>query len=122
MKQAELIDHCRELLNEGQERKDLREFLQTQSLDLEMQKHILKEADHLHLMDLRHKRPEPKRQRPNFIWFFLVLGALLFFLYLVVMGYAQAGILIFVLIYLSLRRFRASRTSERNDYFQPFKK
>lgn len=117
-----LVESCLNMLREGQERSDLKDFLKSHSLDAQSSLEIISEADNQFLVELKETRPEPKTKSPNYLWYTLMLLALLGLMVMAALGYFKAGLLVFVLIYLSLRKFRASPTSQRNDYFKRFSK
>lgn len=117
-----LVESCLDMLREGQERSDLKDFLKNHSLDAQSRLEIISEADNQFLLELKEARPEPKTKSPNYLWYTLMLLALLGVMLMAALGYLKIGLLVFVLIYLSLRKFRASPTSQRNDYFKGFSK
>lgn len=120
--QRVLVESCLEMLRAGQERSDLKDFLKSHSLDAQSSLEVISEADNQFLLELKEARPAPKTKSPNYLWYTLMLLALLGLMVMAALGYFKAGLLVFVLIYLSLRKFRASPTSQRNDYFKGFSK
>lgn len=120
IKKNELIEACLQKRHEGTESQGLQRFLSEQGLSELECSEIIRKSDHLYLSDIRKNPPKTAKQRVFFPM--LVLFGLLALMVMVFFDYYQVGIVVLILVWLSLRKFRSKPTSSRNTRFQHFKK
>jgi len=120
LEKNELIEGCLQKRHEGAENQDLQNFLSSYNLSKVEASEIIRKSDQLYLSDIRKNPPQAPKQRIFFPM--LVLFGLLALMVMVFFDYYQAGIIVLILVWLSLRKFRSKPTSSRNTRFQHFKK